>query len=104
MKNILLITVITFIGIVDASRSNDEYLLNHENYSMINLSVLTPQGKNLGSFVSLTCLNNYVFINNKEYGLVQFFRKKDDGTGSQPMTCHEIKRNLHIDRKGNVIE
>ena len=104
MKNILLITIITFIGIVDASKSNDKYLLNHENYSMINLSVYSPTGMKRGDFVNLTCLNNYVFINNKEQGLVQFFRKKDDGTGSQPMTCDEIKRNLNIDRKGNVIE
>jgi hypothetical protein len=92
MKNILLIAVITFIGIVGASQSNEKNSQNNVNYSMGGTSVMYEINGKRYSNLGVTCLNNYLFINNKD-GLVQFFRKKDDGTGSQPMTCDEFKRN-----------
>ena len=105
MKNVLLIIAIAFTGFSDASVSNDKYLQDNENYSMIRLNLFNPEGKYRDNYVSVICLNNYVFLENEDdMALVQFFRKADSGTGSQPMTCDEVKRNKPHDRKGNRID
>ena len=104
MRNILLITAITFIGILNASLNNEKHLQNNENYDLFDLGVLDQEGRQRGGFINVYCLNNYVFLKDGDTGLVQFFRKQDNGSGSQPMTCDELKKNLPTDRKGNRIE
>lgn len=110
MKNVLLIIAIAFTGFSDASVSNDKYLQDNENYQMIRLSVFNPEGVYGGLNINVLCINNYVFIEglrsigSETTSPVQFFKTKDDGTGSQPMKCDELKRNKPHDRKGNRID